>query len=318
MPTETSSYAHTDTPSIQVSDARGLLVRTVQFHRREAVDPFGTRVTEQRFDAAGRLAGSRDPYLFDLARGEGSVPFNLSQIMSLSGAALMTCSVDAGWSVVVPGEAGQLVESWDGRGSYSLTEYDQLLRPVALRECGREVAEHTLERFSYAGVGTEYTAYNLCGELIRHDDPAGTVHVRDLSLFGSVLKDTRQFSISTDPPDWPVDIAERNALLESGDGATTTYAFAPTAEQLQQIDALGNVQAFAHTVAGQLKNTRLTLAGDSQTEKLLVSDLRYNATGQLETETAGNGVITRRHYDEANGRLTQLSAHKADGPELSL
>jgi len=318
MPTATSTHAHADTPTLRVSDARGLLVRTVQFHRREAADPVDTRVIHQRFDAAGRLLASRDPYLFDLAHTDVLAPFNLSQVVSLSGAPLSTRSVDAGWRVVLNGEVGQLVESWDGRGSHSLTEYDELLRPLAVREYGQEVAEHTLERFTYAGVGAEYAAHNLCGQLIRHDDPAGTVHVRDLSLFGSVLKDMRQFLISTDPPDWPVDIAEQNALLESGDGAITTYAFAPTSEPLQQIDALGNVQAFAYTLAGQLKNTRLTLAGDGQTEKVLVNAIHYNATDQIEAETAGNGVITRHHYDEANGRLTQLSAHKADGTPLQI
>jgi len=318
MPTATSTHAHTDTPTLRVSDARGLLVRTVQFHRREAADPVDTRVIHQRFDAAGRLLASRDPYLFDLAHTDVLAPFNLSQVVSLSGAPLSTRSVDAGWRAVLNGEAGQLVESWDGRSSHSLTEYDELLHPVAVREYGQEVAEHTLERFTYAGVGAEYAAHNLCGQLIRHDDPAGTVHVRDLSLFGSVLKDTRQFLISIDPPNWPVDVAGRDALHEPGDGATTSYAYSATAEPLRQTDAFGNVQSFAYTLAGQLKNTRLTLAGDGQTEKVLVSAIHYNVSGQIEAETAGNGVITRHHYDEANGRLTQLSGHKADGTPLQI
>ncbi|MFL1527305.1 RHS repeat-associated core domain-containing protein [Pseudomonas sp. O230] len=308
--------ADTCTPSFQVSDARGLPVRTVQFHRREAGDPFDTRVTEQRFDAAGRLLASRDPYLFNLAHTDASAPFNLRQVTSLSGVALMTDSVDAGWRAVLPGQAGQSVEHWDGRRSHSLTEYDELLRPVAVREYGHKVAEHALERFTYADAGTGSAAHNLCGQLNRHDDSAGTLHVHDLSLVGNELKHTRQFLISTDPPNWPVDIDGRNALLEPGDGATTAYTFAPSSELLSQTDAFGNVQAFAYTVDGLLKNTKLTLAGAGQTEKLLVSNLHYTATGQIESETAGNGVITRHHYDEADGRLTQLSAHKADGTPL--
>ncbi|MFL1527304.1 RHS repeat domain-containing protein [Pseudomonas sp. O230] len=316
MSAAASIHAHTGTPTLQVSDARGLPVRTVQFHRRETGDPIDTRVTEQRFDAPGRLAGSRDPYLFDLARGDGSVPFNLSQIMSLSGVALMTCSVDAGWRIVLPGEAGQSVEHWDGCGSHSLTEYDELLRPVAVRESGHEVAEHTLERFTYGDAGAEFAARNLCGQRVRHDDPAGTVHVRALSINGNVLSHSRKFLTATDAPDWAVDDFVRDALLEPGAGATTAYTFAPSSELLSQTDAFGNVQAFAYTVDGQLKNTRLTLAGNGQTEKLLVSALHYTATGQIEAETAGNGVITRHHYDEATGRLTELSAHKVDGTPL--
>ncbi|MHC8309051.1 RHS repeat domain-containing protein [Pseudomonas sp. GT1P32] len=316
MPTGASSYAHTGTPTLVVSDARGLLLRTVQFHRREAADPVDTRVTQQAFDAVGRLMASRDPYLFDLAHTDASAPFNLSQVTSLSGGALMTDSVDAGWRVVLPGDAGQPLEHWDGRGSHSLTEYDELLRPVAVHEYGREVAEHTLERFTYADASGESAARNLCGQPIRHDDPAGTVHIGNLSITSNVLSHTRKFLTGTDAPDWPADVAGRDALLELGDGATTAYTFAPGSELLSQTDAFGNVQAFAYTLAGQLENTRLTLAGDGQVEKLLVHDIRYNVIGQIEAETAGNGVITRHRYDEANGRLIELSAHKADGTPL--
>ncbi|MCP1518364.1 insecticidal toxin complex protein TccC [Pseudomonas migulae] len=316
MPTGASSYAHTGTPTMVVSDARGLLLRTVQFHRREAVDPVDTRVTQQGFDAVGRLTASRDPYLFDLAHTDASAPFNLSQVTSLSGGALMTDSVDAGWRVALPGDAGQPLDHWDSRGSHSLTEYDELLRPVAVRECGQEVAEHTLERFTYADAGAESAVRNLCGQPIRHDDPAGTVHIGNLSITGNVLSHTRKFLTGTDAADWPADLAGRDALHEPGDGATTAYTFAPGSELLSQTDAFGNVQAFAYTLAGQLENTRLTLTGDGQVEKLLVHDIRYNVTGQIEAETAGNGVITRHRYDEANGRLTELSAHKADGTPL--
>lgn len=318
MPTGIFTNAHTGTPTLRVSEARGLVVRDVLFHRREVDDPIDTRVTEQRFDAVGRLVASRDPYLFDLAKTDETTPFNLRQTMSLSGVALATDSVDAGWRVGLQGEAGQSLERWDGRGSHSLTQYDELLRPTAIRERGQDVAEHTLERFTYADANAEAAAHNLCGLLTRHDDPAGTVHVHDQSLAGGVLSHTRHFLRDTEAPDWPLEVVEREALLESGDGATTLNAYSANSEPWSQTDALGNRQAFTYTIDGQLKNTRLTLAGDSQTEKLLVSDLRYNATDQLETETAGNGVITRRHYDEANGRLTQLSAHKADGSPLQI
>ncbi|MGE8102027.1 RHS repeat protein, partial [Pseudomonas fluorescens] len=316
MPTGTWSYAHTATPGLVVSDSRGLTVRTVQFHRRQAGDPLETRVTHQRFDAAGRPVASRDPYLFALAQTDASVPANLSQVFSLSGVPLASHSVDAGWRLALPGEAGQAVERWDGRGSHSRTEYDELLRPVAVQERGADVAEHALERFSYAAADADAAAHNRCGQLIRHDDPAGTLHLLDLSLGGAPLQQRRDFLRSLDPPDWPNSVTERDALLETGDGATTWNSYAPTAEPLSQTDALGNRQAFAYTVAGQLKNTRLTLAGDGQLKKVLVSAIHYNPSGQVESETAGNGVITGHRYDPANGRLTNLSAHKADGTPL--
>jgi len=307
-------HAHHGTPTLAVSDPRGLAVRAIQYHRRQAVDPVETRVTHQCFDAAGRPVASRDPYLFALAQNDVSVPANLSQVFSLSGVPLASDSLDAGWRVALQGAAGQNVERWDGRGSCTLTEFDALLRPVAVRERGGESAEHILERFSYADAGAESAIHNLCGQLIRHDDPAGTLHLTELGLGGAVLQQTRHFLRDADTPDWPASEAARDALLETGDGATTSHVYSPGADPLQQTDALGNRQRFAYTVAGQLKNTRLTLVGED--EMTLVSALHYNAFGQIEAETAGNRVITRHRYDLADGRLIGLSAHKADGTPL--
>ena len=307
-------HAHHGTPTLAVSDARGLAVRVIQYHRRQAVDPVETRVTYQCFDAAGRPVASRDPYLFALAQTDASVPVNLSQVFSLSGVPLASDSLDAGWRVALQGAAGQIVERWDGRGSCTLTEFDALLRPVAVRERGGESAEHILERFSYADAGAESAIHNLCGQLIRHDDPAGTLHLKELGLGGAVLQQVRHFLRDADTPDWPASEAARDALLETGDGATTSHVYSPGAEPLQQTDALGNRQRFAYTVAGQLKNTRLTLVGED--EMTLANALHYNASGQIESETAGNRVITRHRYDLADGRLIGLSAHKADGTPL--
>ncbi|MGF6200372.1 RHS repeat domain-containing protein [Pseudomonas laurylsulfatiphila] len=307
-------HAHHGTPTLAVSDSRGLAVRAIQYHRRQAADPVETRVTHQCFDAAGRPVAGRDPYLFAFAQTDASVPVNLSQVFSLSGVPLASDSVDAGWRVALQGAAGQIVERWDGRGSRTLTEFDALMRPVAVRERGGDGAEHVLERFTYAGVEADTAVHNLCGQLIRHDDPAGTLHLKELGLGGAVLQQTRHFLRDADTPDWPASEAARDALLETGDGATTSHVYSPGAEPLQQTDALGNRQHFAYTVAGELKDTRLTLVGED--EMTLVSDLHYNASGQIEAETAGNRVITRHRYDLADGRLIGLSAHKADGTPL--
>ncbi|MNX81283.1 putative deoxyribonuclease RhsA [compost metagenome] len=156
----------------------------------------------------------------------------------------------------------------------------------------------------------------MCGQLIRHDDLAGTLHLQELGLGGALLRQTRHFLRDTIPPDWPDSVAARDVLLESADGATTSLRYAPSGELLRQIDALGNLQSFAYTVTAELKITRLTLTGDDQREKTLVSDLRYNASGQIESETAGNGVITRHRYDPADGRLIGISAHKTNGTPL--
>lgn len=308
--------AHHGTPNLAVSDPRGLAIRAIQYHRRLAADPVDTRVTHQRFDAAGRAVASRDPYLFALAQNDASVPANMGQVYSLSGAPLSSDSVDAGWRVALHSAAGQRVEAWDGRSSHSRTEFDELLRPVAVHERGEDVAAHVLERFTYASVDADAASRNLCGQLIRHDDPAGTLQLRELGIAGAVLQQTRHFLRETVPVNWPDSVPARDALLESAKGATTALHHAASGELLRQIDALGNRQRFAYTVTGELKNTLLTLAGDDQKELTLVCDLHYSASGQIESETAGNGVLTRHRYDPADGRLIGLSAHKANGTPL--
>jgi insecticidal toxin complex protein TccC len=316
MMTRDLEHLHRGTPALAVADPRGLAVRAIQYHRRQTVDPVEARVTHQRFDAAGRPVASRDPYLFALAQDDLSVPANLSQVFSLSAVALSSDSVDAGWRVALHGAAGQRVEAWDGRGSHSLTEFDELLRPVAVHEDGEDFAKCVLERFTYAGVDADAVSRNLCGQLIRHDDPAGTLHLRELGIAGALLQQTRHFLLGTDPVNWPDSVPARDALLEPTDGATTALHYAASGELLRQIDALGNHQRFTYTIAAGLKDTRLTLAGPGQTERTLVSDLQYNAFSQIESETAGNGVITRHHYDPADGRFIVLSAHKATGTPL--
>ncbi|RAI65330.1 hypothetical protein DOZ80_24345 [Pseudomonas fluorescens] len=308
--------AHHGTPILAISDPRGLAIRTIQYHRQLVADPLEARVTHQQFDTAGRPVASRDPYLFALAQNDALVPANLRQVFSLSAVSLSSDSVDSGWRVALHSAAGQRVEAWDGRGSHSRTEFDELLRPLAVHERGEGVAEHVLERFTYAGVDADAASHNLCGQLIRHDDPAGTLHLRELGIAGAVLQQTRHFLRETDPVSWPDSVAARDALLEPAEGATTAQYNAASGERLRQIDALGNRQRFAYTVAGELKDAHLALAGDAQKELTLVCDLHYSASGQIESETAGNGVVTRHRYDPADGRLIGLSAHKANGTPL--
>lgn len=55
---------HTHTPNIIAADPRGLVVRTVAYQRRSAEEAARRCVTQQRYDAAGRLVQSRDPRQF--------------------------------------------------------------------------------------------------------------------------------------------------------------------------------------------------------------------------------------------------------------
>ncbi|VVO17094.1 hypothetical protein PS689_03926 [Pseudomonas fluorescens] len=288
---------HRDTPTLLVHTPRKLTVRTVQF-RRTASEPMGnTCITQCIFDNAGRLVITRDPRLFGTPETATQ-----TQVFSLSGKTLLTLHVDSGWQVRLAGEAGQLLNSWDGRCLERQGDYDDLLRPIAITEQGRVV-----ERFGYGAA--DASEHNQCNQVIRHDDPAGSRFMADYGVSGAVLDEAQSFLLEPVSPDWPLAESGRDALLES-DRLHTRRTVNALGEVLEQTDVCGNVQRFHQTVAGQLKSMELTQSDVTQT---LVSDLRYNALNQVEQETAGNGVISRYAYDPHTGRLNELLATSADG-----
>ena len=293
---------HRYTPALAVLDPRGLVVRSVGWYRVLAHEAPASRINRAAFDAAGRVTHSWDPRL-----DEAGAPANLVNIHSLSALVLGSKSVDAGWQVSLCGEGHESVQNWDGRGTVRRTEYDTLLRPVGVYDNDRCV-----ERLAY---GDGHSAvHNQCGRLIRHDDPAGTRLNSEFGLTGAVIEQTQHCLKDLITPDWPEPAAERDALLEPGDGATTRWTSDPLGEAIDQTDALGNLQTSTYTVSGLLKEQRLQL--DGQVSQTLVGDIRYDAQDRVESETAGNGVVSTARYGAEDGRLLELKAVRSSGEVL--
>ena len=102
-----------NTPQLAVIEPRSLAVCSVDYCRSAITRTRrGTNQPHGTYDPAGRAIAQWDPRLVT----DASAPANLTTIYSLSGKVLSTISVDAGWRVSLPGEAGQLVHEWDGRG----------------------------------------------------------------------------------------------------------------------------------------------------------------------------------------------------------
>ncbi|MFS2157631.1 RHS repeat domain-containing protein [Pseudomonas sp. Pseusp122] len=271
----TSAALHRHTPVLLAVDPRGLPINSIAFCREHASDEPEERVNRSEFDAAGRLIARWDPRLWG-----DNAPANLTTIYSLGGQALSSDSVDAGWRLSLSGEGGQVVDAWDGRGTIKQVEYDELLRPTAVFEDGEQI-----ERLMYGGA--DLTEFNQVGQLIQHDDLAGTRLNNRFALTGEVIEQTQEFADDLD---------------------TTRWRFNALGEALEQTDALGNIQRFAHTVAGQLKGTYVQLK--NRPEQQLVGDIRYDAQGRVEFETAGNGVISTALYRPEDGRLRELKASR--------
>ncbi|MDF9903223.1 UNVERIFIED_ORG: insecticidal toxin complex protein TccC [Pseudomonas reinekei] len=266
-----------------------------------------TRVNRTAHDGAGRAIAQWDPRLFL----DASAPANLQTTHALSGAVLCTSSVDAGMRVALLGEAGQQVHAWDGRGSQRWMQYDTQLRPESVFEQPLDGEALCTERLCYGASDQASAERNQCGQLIRHDDPAGSQRYTEFGLHGTALEQTRHFLNDLILPDWPESTADREWLLEPGEGATTRSQVNALGEVSRQTDAKGHRQLFSQTLDGQLREARLQLKGEP-TPKALVSAIHYNAHGQTEREVAGNGVITTLEYDAQNGRLTRLSAQRGN------
>ncbi len=288
-------------------DPRSLVVRSVAYCRRTGAELAEARINRSIHDEAGRLVAQCDARLIE----DDSAPANLISILSLSGKVVGKTSVDAGWRVSLMGEADQHVKGWDGRAYERRTEYDKLIRPLAVFEKAGNGELSCTEYFGYGTADIAFAKRNQCGRLIRHDDPAGTQLFIAFGLNGGVQQQARHFLRELATPDWPELLPARDLLWEPGAGAITRSRFNALGEVIEQTDAKEHRQFFGHTIAGQLREVRLQLAADTA-PKTLLSAIAYNAHGQTEREVAGNGVVTTLEYDAQNGRLTRLWAQRGN------
>ncbi|CAI8951520.1 insecticidal toxin complex protein TccC [Pseudomonas sp. IT-P44] len=296
----------THTPDLAVIDPRRLAVRAVAYCRSAVGQPAQPQITRQVFDPLGREVARVDPRLGAAGRGP-----NRTSLRGLSGTELLNVSVDSGWTLLLHGPAGQMLQRWDSR-STGQRAYDQQLRPIAVTEQLEDDVPRVVERFQYGGPSG--SPKNQCGQLIRHDDPSTTRYMPDYNLRGLPLLESSHFLASLDPVHWPLEIEARNALLEPTSGFDSRWTYDALGEVATQTDAMLNRRRFSRTCAGQLRAVSLQRQGEA--EVTLVSEIRYNAGRLVEQETAGNGVVTRAEFRPEDAWLLHLSAGLPNQPPL--
>ncbi|MHC8313908.1 RHS repeat domain-containing protein [Pseudomonas sp. GT1P32] len=296
------------TPSLAVVDSRGLVVRNVAYCRHPLNSSIDTRITRNQFDPAGRLFASWDPRLW----GTAPKP-NLENTFDLQGRALLVDSVDAGWQLSLMNQADAACSFWDGRGGQRHSEFDELQRPIAVTEQMAHELPRVSERFTYGNASDERAARNQCGQPIRHDHPVGRRSLCEYGVGGLLLVEQTRFLRDLELPDWSAEFTELRLEEEVFE---TTQQYAPSGEMRSQTDAMDHVRSFAYDRAGQLRETRLKLAGSLEAPRLLVSEIRYDAFGRSISERVGNGIITTAHYAGEDGRLLQLQSCNVDGKPL--
>ncbi|MBV4547545.1 RHS repeat domain-containing protein [Pseudomonas triticicola] len=302
---------HSNTPTLAVNDPRGLAILNVNYWRADAALASEPRIERTLRDAAGRAVKQWDARLWALQVIDPQAPASLTTTHALNDIALRSDSSDAGVQVRLPGLAGQTLFNWDSRGTCREIAYDDLLRPVAVFEEGTGVPRRCAERFAYGRPGFGEALRNQLGQLIRHDDPAGSVLFEQFAITGQCCENTRHFALDPVVPDWPDADVERKVPLES-EGATTQWRFSPLGSVLEQVDAAGHRQVFALTHDGRLRGVDLRLRYQTS-DHPVVSDIRYNAEGQVTQELAGNGVLTTLSYRPEDGRLLMRHAQDQEG-----
>ncbi|POA44373.1 toxin [Pseudomonas sp. MPR-ANC1] len=270
-----TATVHSRTPSLAVSDGRGLPIRQVGYLRSVAGAEVTALISRQCHDVNGRLVEQWDPRL--------PAP-NLSTVYGLAGEALKVASVDAGWRLSLPGLAAEPLQRWDERGGHWRSTFDDQLRVVAVE--GRDATD--VDSFIYADASAD-AGLNLRGQLLEQKDPSGALRLNGYALSGQPLSETRSFL--------------------DGEAFTSRRVFNPLGAVLEQIDAGDHRQQSNYGLAGQLRQVQLLVNGKTKSEEVLL-DAQYNAEGKIIEQLAGNGVRSRWTYDPANGRLRSQSSHK--------
>ena len=300
---------HRNTPSLTTYDGRRLTVRQTEFYRADPGAEARPYVSAQQYDVQGRPQASRDPRLFERHLELPDLQPNLRTVHNLRGLALASHSVDAGESTYLWAESGVLAQRWDARSTHWRMEYDAFLRPVTVHEHVSTTVSRVSERYSYACSDAQSAANNLCGQMTRVDDDAGSQRIMACSLLRAIMLDERRMLTDVQLPDWPEPVAERDALLESGPGAVTQRTHDATGAAIATTDARGHVQRMHFGVAGQLSQVMLTVK-DAE-EQVLLRDIQYSAVGHVQSQTAGNGVISHYGYGVLDQRLQTLKTRRA-------
>ncbi len=285
--------AHNNTPTLAISDNRGLAIRALAYNRIHTSDAPEELITRNRYNAVGQLIASRD------ARLDSD---NFRYQYPLGGAALRTDGVDNGTSMQLTNIEGRPVMSLDAKGTRSWVTYEpELGRPLAHQQQPEGGQKTVTDRFFYGENSAGHKAANINGQCIRHYDTAGLQQVDSLSISGVALQQQRQLLTDTlGPVNWFGEEQSWASRLRR-ESFVTRCTTDILGQLITQTDAKGHTQRMAYNRAGQLSGSWLTIKNGA--EQVIVKSLDYSAAGQKLREESGNSVVTEYRYEAETQRL---------------
>ncbi len=294
-----NAIAHYNTPTSTVMDVLGRTFLSIQ--RKE--EGGEEHITYTEYDISGNALSITDPrqYAANASRTEEEQVKNFIHQYDLLGNALNTQSADAGESFVLNNVLGNAVHLWNARGYYSQTIYDALHRPKSIYVSGNEL-DQVVQQMEYGEGETDSSEKNLNGQMVRHYDQAGLLENELFDFKGAVLSTSRTLrSKYKTEVDWD----DPSTVDMEAERFTTTMVYDAMGRVVEQIKPDGSITTPEYHQMGLLKSVSVQLQNESMSTAF-IENITYDAKGQRNGITYGNGVQTSYAYEAETFRLTDL------------
>ncbi|WP_162556675.1 RHS repeat domain-containing protein [Proteus faecis] len=307
---------HTRTPTVVVHDNRGSAIREISYCRHpDMVNQTDERITRHHYHARGYLERSIDARLYDSQQLDASIQPNIQQTVSLGKALSLSQGVDNGNSFNFNDIEGTVAQQINAKGTvtiykYSQSGFERYLEKVEEGKLGNSDTK-VIQKFKWGqGNASQLIETNQVGKCIEHFDTAGKKTYSHYSLQGAVISETQQFIVGNNI-NWSTGSEQS---IQQAEKFTTQYTYDATGAVLEETDAKGNKRRIAYDIAGFVKQTWLTLKG--QSEQAILRALTYSAAGQKLREEQGNGLVTTYEYEPETQRLLHIKTERPQGHAL--
>ncbi len=285
---------HANTPELIWFDSLGrpfLTVANNRFERQGAltVEQYAARI---ELDIEGNQREVRDANARTVMRYH----------YTLDGNQIYSSSMEAGERWLLNDVAGSPIRVWDSRGHTVRTEYDELRRPLRSFVRGVDLndpdREHLFQQRIYGeSVGA---ALNHRGRVLQVFDGAGVLTSDAYDFKGNLLRGRRQLLVNyRHTVDW-----NANPPLENEVFVTETSFDALNRPIVLTTPDNSRIRP-TFNEANLLERIEVNLRGEDAVT-VFVDDVDYNAKGQRERITYGNGVQTSYEFDRETFRVMRM------------
>jgi len=336
--------AHANTPSRVFLDSLGREAISVAHNRSkneagELIDEYYT--TFSKLDTEGKPLWIEDArsnrvmrYTVPVAAGADPT-VDYYPAYDIAGNLLFQHSMDAGDRWMINDATGQPFYAWDENERTSAdntqafeqriyrTLHDTFRRPIENQLQINNGAWQVIGRLVYGENHPQDKTRNLRGQLFQSYDESGVIESKQFDFKGNLLEATRRLSSAyqAEVIDWPQNPADSFFEPEIFTQRTQYDALSRMVQQ-ENWHLQGRSPATylpQYNERGILKSERLLVNGqpmrvNSQDTDAIV-DIQYDAKGQRQQLSLGNGTVTQYDYDNETFRLTSLVTRKGNATD---